>query len=199
MVRSVIIFTLFTLSAHAETIQINWIGSQNSQCQKLVETFLTEFKNVLNDEIIEFDSRNSKANTQNSFELSCDQTQSNLLQINSSNHKFNLHYLGKNAGFDSLDWLAFQRYALRQKTTTPEVNLQANRFDANANNSIESKLNWKSEKQSIWPPVLLGAAVGAVSGAVLSPDDNNRALNTLVFGFVGSTLGSIYSLISNRL
>ncbi len=43
-----------------------------------------------------------------------------------------------------------------------------------------------------------GGATGAVGGAVLSPNPESRALNALVFGLVGSLVGGISGIATDR-
>ena len=44
----------------------------------------------------------------------------------------------------------------------------------------------------------LGASIGATGGAALSPNEESRPLNSLVFGLSGALLGGVLALLTDR-
>lgn len=185
MVRILILLFLFAQQVKAETYKIYWTGDQTVQCQNLVESFLKEFKNTVNNETIEFNIGSSKDSNLNSFQINCDPNNKNLLNVLNNKKIYNLHYLGKSAGFDSLEWLEIQKYALRQNQEGRALLLESK--------DSEELTELEPNKPSIWTPILIGTAIGAVGGAVFSPDALNRPLNTLVFGLAGAATGGLYA------
>lgn len=185
MVRILMIFILFITEVQAETYKLFWSGPQNGKCQNLVESFLKEFKNISNNETIEFNIGKMTNQNSNFYQLTCDQHNINQLNVLNNDKIYSLHYLGKSAGFDPLDWLEIQKYAMHHNRTERAFLLE----------TTESKetTTLDTEKSSIWTPIIIGTTIGALSGAVFSPDSLNRPLNALVFGLAGGAAGGLYA------
>ncbi len=195
MVQKLIFFLFFFTKVYAseytDPIQINWTGPKDVNCQKIVEIFLKELKSTTNNQIIEFNIDKKSSGNTNQYQTYCSSSSKNVLNIKNKDHVFELHYLGLDAGFDALDWLEFQKFALRQSQSIT-INTEKQVID-NTFNKIESKLESSTSKKSFWTPILIGTALGAAGGAIFSPDSNNRPLNILVFGLAGTAIGGIYA------
>lgn len=201
--------------AFAEKLTLLWQGNKGPECRALVGKFLDELKTMSNDLTIELDMEESdhKTNTlpgrsgeREKILLHCGaDAPSGPLDLietkDESGAALRIHYLGKTAGFDSLDWLQFQKKYLRPQLSALSLAPQgetAEVFGANAARTTALSFETPSEssRRDVMLAGIIGGAAGATGGAILSPDHESRAMNMLVFGLTGALIGSALRAIS---
>lgn len=121
MVQKIILFILLLLifahASHAGFV-LHWPKHQSSSCQKLIDIFLSEFRQLAPEQTIEINLMEpnvaatpfSYSENQTHFSIEC-LTQG--VGLTHDNSKYSFRYLEKAKGFDANDWLVFQRRFLR--------------------------------------------------------------------------------------
>ncbi|MBI2606304.1 MAG: hypothetical protein HYW49_09520 [Deltaproteobacteria bacterium] len=201
--------------AFAEKLTLLWQGEKGPECRALVGKFLDELKTMSNDRTIELDMEESareanvlpgSAGENAKVLLRCGGDapggSPNLIETSDENEAtMRIHYLGKTAGFDSLDWLPFQKKFLRPRLSAANLAPQpgaAGVFDRSAagTTSLHVETPLESRHRDVILAGIIGGAAGATGGAILSPDNESRGMNMLVFGLTGALIGSALKAIS---
>ncbi len=198
-----VIFLFFSSLTAYGGIALEWKDTKNTECQKLVSTMLEEMRAMTNDQLIEINSREPEAGaTKITVQCQSPSGESKYLELTGSDETFKLHYLGKTAGFDSLDWVPIQKKffsstPVAEKTEQQVIeNFPRSEPELSAIAKTES-ISVKSHKR-LWFGAAAGGAAGAMGGAFFSPNVESRPLNILVFGLVGAVAGALTGAISDN-
>lgn len=148
----------------------------SAQCRTLIENFLVEMRSILPDTTAtinsEFQNKNDSLET---YQLKCsDAAQENIIilsEMTGSKKEFRFRYSPPAKGFDSSDWLQFQRREYRKISLGPSADPRPALERDAPNQTIAAVPVYK--KWWFWT-ALSGAAAVGLSAFLLSRRDSSK-------------------------
>ena len=193
LVYKIILFMITCLHfSYAKTISIQWSSGKTKECHELVLKFLNELKEHTNDDLIEFSTESKTKKTEDSIQLECQSSmhKTPVLQFTHQNDTVILHYLGVHAGFDSLDWVQFQRKFISDTNIEPSLASASMQYSTDTSPELnDTKTNTSSQLAL----TALSATTGIFGGAYFSPNRESRTVNMLIFGSLSGLAGYLLS------
>lgn len=159
-------------------LRLGWEGEKNQHCQAMTELFLDELRSIASDVQIELDSAQMDSSKNQPTQLnrlylnfSCNPTEDAIVVKNEkTKESLSLKYQKRAGGFDSLDWVAFQKTFLRNKPglSYPGLSykdLAPQSASANKPNTLDSTIS--VEKPSIFKKWWFWAGALGVGASII--------------------------------